>query len=192
MSNGVCEIQANLYFPMIGGPGDQATLSVLTRFLDDPDGPGVHPEIRDRFDIIGVDYRGTGLSQPINCSYELFNEYTRIPLYAPTEDSFSTLVGLNKAFRKSCLDLTGTALVDYMDTLSVVKDHEAVRRAIGNQNASFIGASGGTQLWTQYAEQFPNNIRAMVLDASFSLSQSVTSRFVEGAASNDATLRQFL
>lgn len=166
-----------------GGPGLQASrLHNLSSLI--------HPEIRERFDIIGLDLRGTGLSQPVNCSYDLHNSYANLPLYLTDETSFNGLVDLNKAFRQSCLDGSGP-IIDYMDTLSIVKDHEAVRKALGDEKLTWLGQSYGTQLGSQYAELYPDNIRAMVLDGPYTLSQSVTSIFVEGASATDAALRYF-
>lgn len=41
----------------------------------------LHPEIRDRFDIIGVDFRGTGISSPVNCSISVYTEAVTQPMY---------------------------------------------------------------------------------------------------------------
>jgi pimeloyl-ACP methyl ester carboxylesterase len=59
-----------------GGPGGRSSnrlALMLTGFAK------VHPEIRDRFDIIGVDIRGTGLSNPIKCDINLYNEIHGLP-----------------------------------------------------------------------------------------------------------------
>lgn len=134
--------------------------------------------------------RGSGSSSPINCSIDLFNQYAYQPLYPTTNASYDKLVNLNKDFRQSCLDLGGP-LVHYMDTVSIAKDYEAVRKALGGEKLTWLGQSYGTQLGSQYAELFPDNIRAMVLDGSYSLSQSTTSIFVEAGSSNDACMENF-
>lgn len=48
--------------------------------------------------------------------------------------------------------------------VSVVKDHEAVRVALGNEPFNFLGMSYGSQLGAQYAALFPDNIRTLALD----------------------------
>ena len=150
----------------------------------------IHDEILDRFDIIGVDLRGTGLSSPITCSSELYNQ-TQTTFYPSTADAFERLVKQNQAFRKSCLDMTGSDLIDYMDTISIVHDHEAVRRALGGEKLTWLGQSYGTQLGSQYAELYAENIRAMVLDSVVFLSQAETALFVESGASEDAAMGRF-
>lgn len=113
-------------------------------------------------------------------------------MYPSDEASFEKVVQHNLAFRQSCLDLSGSPLFDFMDTISIVKDHEAVRKALGGEPISWLGESYGTQLGTQYAELFPDSFRAMILDCSVSISQSQTSLFIESAATVETTFRYFL
>lgn len=108
-----------------------------------------------------------------------------------TDDkSYDEMIALNQAFRQSCIDHSGP-IVNYMDTASIAKDHEVVRKALGDEKLTFFGVSYGTQLASQYAELFPHNIRGMVLDASYSISESLTSIFVESASSSDAVMGRF-
>ena len=148
------------------------------------------PEILDRFDLIGVDLRATCLSDPITCDRNIYNE--RIAMYASDEVAYAKLVKHNQDFRQSCIHMTGRPLIDYMDTVSIVKEHEKVRQALGGGKMAFVGQSYSTQLGSQYAELLPDNIRAMLLDSSLSLSQSETSAFVEDALSADKTMQSFL
>lgn len=96
-----------------------------------------HWEILDKFDIIGMDLRGSGLSEPIECNRTLYN--MRMPLYATDDESYQALVDKNIAFRQSCLEMTGRPLVDYMDTISIVKDYEAIRQALGGEKITYVG-----------------------------------------------------
>ena len=96
-------------------------------------------EILDRFDFIGVDLRGSGLSTPISCSKDLYNAAPTF--YASTPESYNALVAHNQAFRQSCFDMTGSNLIDYMDTISIVHDHEAVRQALGGEKLTWLGQS---------------------------------------------------
>lgn len=132
----------------------------------------------------------SGTSSPINCSVGLYNKYAKQSPYSTTEASYDKLVRLNKDFRQSCLELSGH-LVNYMDTATIAKDHEAGRKILGEEKLTWLGQSYGTQLASQYAELFPVNVRAMALDGSYSLSQSTTSIFVEAGTSNDACMEHF-
>jgi pimeloyl-ACP methyl ester carboxylesterase len=97
---------------------------------------------------------------------------------------------LNTAFRQSCLNMTGP-LIDYMDTKSIVRDHESVRIALGGEPMTYVGNSYGSQLGEQYAEAYPDKIRAMVLDGVVSQSPSEISNYIMGASAAESSLRYF-
>ncbi|KAI1779582.1 alpha/beta-hydrolase [Hypoxylon cercidicola] len=149
----------------------------------------VGTEILDHFDMIGVDPRGTGLSNPVKCDVDMYN--TRLTYYPSNPDSFEERVRANLAFRKSCIDMTGSNLIDYMDLISIAKDYEQVRIVLGGEPMNWLGVSYGTQLGSQYAELFPNNIRSMVLDSVVSQSQSQISMLLAGAAGLNTSFRKF-
>ena len=52
-----------------------------------------------------------------------------------------------------------------MDTVSVARDHEALRQALGENKINWFGISYGTQLAADYAQLYPTRTQAMVLDA---------------------------
>ena len=126
----------------------------------------------------------------MTCKPQLLNDGLSSNWWPTDQASFDKLVRKNQAFRESCLNQSNR-LVDYSDTISIAKDHEAVRKALGNELLSYLGASYGTLLGSQYAELFPDNIRAMVLDGVASNSPSEISLFQEGAVSVEATLSYF-
>ena len=167
-----------------------------------------YSRLLDRFDIIGVDLRGTGLSDPIVCVRHIINQ-PQDEWYPSTDAAYDQLLKRNQALRRSCLQMNGP-IIYHMDTISISNDFEAVRKALGEEGLTWIGTSygllsidqgecrpmrltivSGTQLATQYAELFPDNIRAMVLDGCVSLSASEMSIFAEGAADSDAVLGSF-
>ena len=149
----------------------------------------VKGEILDRFDIIGVDLRGSGLSTPITCDRALYN--APITLYPTTSESYDALVKHNLDFRQSCLKMTGSDLIDYMDTISIAHDHELVRQALGGEKLTWLGQSYGTLLGSQYAELYAENIRGMILDSSISNSAPETSGIVQDGTSSEATFDYF-
>lgn len=165
-----------------GGPGGQAT-GTVSRI-----GSRAEPEILARFDVIGLDPRGVGLSTPVQCDAELFNK--RVVFRPKTQDAYDALVKYNKDLGESCVKGTGR-LLNYVDTISAVKDHEAVRVALG-EKASFLGLSYGTQLFGQYAELFPDSFRAIVLDGNLQHSQTESTNLLVEATTSEATFKQFL
>lgn len=115
------------------------------------------------FDIICPDPRGIGTSTPVLCDPDLWNQ--RQSVFPKDVKDFEEMVEINKAFGKSCLDRTGD-LLRHVDTTSVARDLEAIRIALNDGKLNWLGESYGTQIGAQYAELFPENIRAMVLDGN--------------------------
>ena len=139
-----------------GGPGDGAVDNVIAAdtFFS--------ATLRARFDIVGLDPRGVGGSTPITCGVPaLTPDYTFFPR---TQQQFDAMVAHNRAVAKSCLQQTGPLFL-HADTVSVARDHEAVRIALGVSKVNWLGLSYGTQLGALYAQLYPNRTRAMVLDA---------------------------
>ncbi|KAI1506262.1 TAP-like protein-domain-containing protein [Biscogniauxia marginata] len=168
-----------------GGPGGQASQLVASLAAT----PSVlDPEILSRFDIIGLDPRGVGLSTPVQCDVDTYNK--RISFFPETKEQFDDLVDYNKAVAESCRQKSGR-LIDFVDTISAVKDHEAVRKALGGEKASFLGLSYGTQLFSQYAQLFPDGARAIVLDGNLQHSQSESSNLLIESTTYEKTLKQF-
>ena len=52
------------------------------------------------------------------------------------------------------------------EPVDVAKDLDVLRAALGDQQLTYIGWSYGTSIGTEYAEQFPENVRAMILDGA--------------------------
>jgi pimeloyl-ACP methyl ester carboxylesterase len=74
-----------------------------------------------------------------------------------------------------------------MDNVSVAKDIDAIRAALGEEQLSLYDVSYGTLTGQMYAERFPSRVRALVLDSVFDHSLSAA-RFLntEAAAGEDA------
>jgi pimeloyl-ACP methyl ester carboxylesterase len=115
-----------------------------------------------RFDIVAFDARGVGRSHPVRCSRELVE--LAPPFLPASQAEFDRLVDYNLRLRKDCRRHTGP-LYDHVDTLSVVRDVEAIRAALGERKLSFYGLSYGTLIGQQYAEEYPHRVRALALDS---------------------------
>jgi len=81
--------------------------------------------------------------------------------------------------------------MDFMDTTSAAKDIEAVRLALGDETLNALAFSYGTQLLATYAELYPRNIRALVLDGLLDHSQPEASFHVTEAQAFERELRRF-
>lgn len=137
-----------------GGPGGAGAEAVEYGISQLPQG------MRDRFDLVGFDPRGVGRSTPaITCGQPVFGP-TQFPT---TQAEFDQLVAHNRAVGEDCLRHTGP-LLEHVDTISVVHDLEALRVALGNEKLNLLGLSYGTLIGNIYANMYPKNVRAMVLD----------------------------
>jgi pimeloyl-ACP methyl ester carboxylesterase len=102
-------------------------------------------------------------SSQVRCSVPVITPEST--LFPKTEQQFNQLRKHNRAVGLDCLDKAGE-LVRHMDTVSVARDHEALRLALGENKINWLGVSYGTQLGANYAQLYPTHTRAMVLDAA--------------------------
>jgi pimeloyl-ACP methyl ester carboxylesterase len=168
-----------------GGPGGSGGEVVALEALR----PGLwHPALRRRFDLIGMDPRGIGLSTPIRCSPAVFNR--PVSLFPQTRAAFRRLAAHSRALGRSCRRRTGR-LLGHVDTLSVARDLEALRRALGDGRLNFLGLSYGSEIGTTYAEQYPRRIRAMALDGILDHSISSDALFADDAVAYEDGLQRF-
>jgi pimeloyl-ACP methyl ester carboxylesterase len=77
----------------------------------------------------------------------------------------------NRDFAEACRDQSG-AIIEHMDTVSVAKDMDVLRAALGDEALNFLGFSYGTQLGYTYAQLFPGRVGRMVLDGALDPSNS--------------------
>jgi pimeloyl-ACP methyl ester carboxylesterase len=121
------------------------------------------PELVARFDIVGVDPRGIRGSTPVAC--RIPDPQPGYTLFPRTQAQFDQMVRLNRELGRGCLEQTGR-LLGHVDTVSVARDHEAVRIGLGERTFNWLGLSYGTQIGANYAQLFPRRIRAMVFDGA--------------------------
>jgi pimeloyl-ACP methyl ester carboxylesterase len=122
--------------------------------------------ITNRFDIVGFDPRGVGRSTPIDCipdaDLDAWFGYDPDPQSA---ESFEGLVALNRKITGECQARYGDEL-RLFSTEQAARDIDAIRTAVGDDKLNYLGYSYGTLLGATYAQLFPRNIRAMVLDGA--------------------------
>lgn len=163
-----------------GGSGVNAALRADGRFSQD---------VLQRFDIIGFDPRGVARSQAVQCSIEVL---VKQPSPYPTnQQGFDALAAYNRELAADCREHSGP-IYDHADTGAVVKDVDALRKALGERKINYYGVSYGTLIGQQYAEEFGRNIRAMVIDSNMDHSLG-TWRFHETEAETaEDSFREFV
>lgn len=142
-----------------GGPGMSfavTTAATLAKSL-----------VTERFDLIGFDPRGVGATKPtIACFTD--QEY----LAGQTRTEFLLAAGqftaqdAQRLTDKCAQGSGGTQNLAAVSSRDTVRDMDILRAALGDDKLSFLGQSYGTRIGTLYAEAFPNNVRALVLDGA--------------------------
>ncbi|MEU1588429.1 alpha/beta fold hydrolase [Micromonospora sp. NPDC005710] len=166
-----------------GGPGLSGVDVALTAASQ------LGPDVLRRFDIVGFDPRGTVRSTPVRCSSALL---ARQPSLTPANSAeFERLRTFNRQLRDDCRAHSGP-LFDNIDSVSVARDTDAIRAALGERQLSFYQWSYGTLIGQSYAELFPDRVRALVMDSVMDHSQGVGEYFRSGAASNEALFGEFV
>ena len=144
-----------------GGPGASATAMALAApyFLSEA--------LLARFDVVGMDPRGVGFSDQVNC----FGSAARqMPTMTALSMGFPWGARQEKAFIKAAqgearaCSSTGRELAGSMSTAEVARDMEVMRRAVGDKKLSYLGFSYGTALGQYYANMFPDRFRAIAVD----------------------------
>lgn len=137
-----------------GGPGG----SGLEFLSYDP----VSPALADRFDLVSWDPRGVGGSTAVTCGDGVDDLLDADP--DPDSDAEQAALDRAAAGLSAECATEDAQLLAHLGTADVVLDMEAIRRALGGEQLNYLGFSYGTQIGQQYAERFPTEIRAMVLD----------------------------
>ena len=145
-----------------GGPGGSGVLAATWMLRDVP------KSLRERFDFVGFDPRGVGMSRPaVWCNSDAENDKERTdPQVDYSPAGVARIEQDTKEFIQRCIDKTGKDFLANVGTASAVKDMDALRAALGDDKLTYIGFSYGTQLGSEYAEAFPQKVRAMVLDGA--------------------------
>jgi pimeloyl-ACP methyl ester carboxylesterase len=147
-----------------GGPGAPAAPYV------EAFGAGLFPTLNERFDIVGMDPRGTGELGGEN-SVECDTNPERLGIYSepfttPFNLDAGALIGKDSRFIQQCLQHSARNLLPYASTANVARDLDFMRRAVGDDKTTYLGFSYGTFLGATYASLFPQRMRAVVLDGA--------------------------
>jgi pimeloyl-ACP methyl ester carboxylesterase len=83
-----------------------------------------------------------------------------------TPEGVAHIESQTKDFVGRCVEKMGDEFLANVGTASVIKDLDAMRAALGDQKLTYLGYSYGTRIGSAYAEAFPQNVRAMILDGA--------------------------
>lgn len=145
-----------------GGPGESGVAAAASLV-------GTMPEsVRERFDLVGFDPRGVGRSTPaVWCNSDEDNDRLRAdPQVDYSPEGVEHIESETKAFVERCVEKMGEEFLANVGTVSVAKDLDAMREAMGDEKLTYLGYSYGTRIGAAYAEEFPDKVRAMILDGA--------------------------
>ncbi|MEU8103353.1 alpha/beta hydrolase [Nonomuraea muscovyensis] len=152
----------------------------LGTLLVNPGGPGASgrslaehvartlpPRITERYDVVGFDPRGVGLSRPaMRCvDPEVYYAPPRPDAVPRGADDEQVLLGRAAEYAERCGSLWAW-LLPHMTTEAVARDLDVLRAALGEERISYLGYSYGTYIGAVYATLFPDRVNRLVLDSS--------------------------
>ncbi|XRQ06570.1 alpha/beta hydrolase [Actinomadura welshii] len=148
-------------------------------------------DLRRRFDIIGFDPRGVADSAPVRCNTGAqLDDFFATDASPDDEQETRALGAEGKEFAQNC-ETKAAAKLPHVGTVNAARDMDVLRAALGDSKLTYYGASYGTYLGAFYAEQFPKNVRALVLDGAVDPALSSTDLLIEQAKGFETALRAF-
>ena len=164
--------QPDPLFVLAGGPGAAAGAFFASV------APAFARIQRDR-DIVLVDQRGTGGSNPLECAEpeDLLGHASEAEIVAAT---------------RACLEtLSQRADVAYYTTSLAVQDLERVRAALGLERINLYASSYGTRVAQHYLRRFPGRTRTVILDGVVPIAEPMgPSAGIDAEAALEGILRR--
>ncbi len=143
-----------------GGPGGSGVDFVLGA------GPFLYTEeVRASFDLVGFDPRGIARSNPLRCFSRIDDAVTVFyPAPFPLDEIEAAFFAALDATLDAACNANARDIRDHMSTANVARDLDLLRRAVGDDGLTYAGYSYGSFLGAVYANLFPENVRAVVVD----------------------------
>src|SRR5215208_1796335 len=147
-----------------GGPAESISdfPTFLSRFFPE--------QVKDRFDIVTWDPRGTGKSSAIQCFDSEKDEERFLGRVGEPASSFPVgraekdrWIRTYRRFDRRC-GKHKRRLLHHVATAESARDLNLLRRAVSARRLNYWGISYGTFLGATYANLFPARVRAVILD----------------------------
>src|SRR4051812_23585823 len=121
--------------------------------------------VREHFDLVGFNPRGIYRSSPLLCFDSLEQAQASLPPFpfpqTPAEEQQQRAADARLA--AACAS-HGGAIRDHMSSADAARDMDLLRRLLGDRKLTYLGYSYGSLLGQNYANLFPRNFRALVID----------------------------
>jgi pimeloyl-ACP methyl ester carboxylesterase len=123
----------------------------------------------ERYDIVGWDPRGVGLSTPVTCYGRTdLDRYLSMDSSPEDASEWQARIDEQMKFGQSCLRRSG-ALLEHISTMETVRDLDLLRGLVGDAKINYFGSSYGTKIGALYAELFPQRVGRIVLDGAVNI-----------------------
>lgn len=141
-----------------GGPGNSglAFAAYWASWLSDA--------VLEHFDVVTFDPRGVGASGGFNCPPIPEDSYPDVFPDLLSAEGYAFAAHVARGQATSCLDELGADRAAHLGTRDAARDLDLLRDALGDEQLSYLGFSYGAKLGAEYARQFPDRVRALVLD----------------------------
>ncbi|MEO3978365.1 alpha/beta hydrolase [Streptomyces sp. CAU 1734] len=143
--------------------------------LSNPGGPGgsgiamplmlneaMPKSVKEKYDLIGFDPRGVGLSSPLGCGLSDKDMVWPRPYKAKT---FTKDTQWAKLVARKCEKYNADTLA-HINTANTAQDMDLLRAVLREEKISYLGYSYGTQLGAVYTQMFPSRADRFILDSS--------------------------
>jgi pimeloyl-ACP methyl ester carboxylesterase len=168
-----------------GGPGGSGVQFVR-------EAASAFTPLLQHFALVSFDPRGVGQSDPVRCVGTPFLDSYLNEAPAPHSSAQDRQFAAQaRQFADDCFARNGSYL-EHVGTIDAARDMDVLRSALGDRSLTYYGASYGTYLGAKYAQLFPQNIRAMVLDGAVNPAQSTLAADRQQAVGFETDLTDFL
>jgi len=175
-----------------GGPGGSGV-----DFVRDSLDYFLAADVIAHYDVVGWDPRGVGQSDPVTC-YTDPADIADFLYYVPTvnadadpEGWVAEQLAVGKRYAEACTQHTGDIL-QFIDTLSTVRDLELLRAVSGDPQLHYLGYSYGTAIGSIYVDQYPQIVGRVVLDGVVDRQASLVETSVSQQAGFELALTHFV
>lgn len=163
--------QITIAVSRLAAVGGEAQRTVITN----PGGPGApgrafplrlrkQERVRDAYDIVGFDPRGTGKSTSITCG----GATSALDPLDPRDrsgENLGLILDTTESAAESCQTKSGD-LGPLINTFQTTRDIDLLRKLLGRDKISWVGYSAGTWLGAHYATAFPERVDRFVFDSN--------------------------
>lgn len=129
---------------------------------------GLPEDVRESYDLIGMDTRGIGHSAPVSCGFTSGGPYQgNVPPYAVDDAAVRSQAGIAEQVAEQCAANDRAGRLRHVSTANMARDLDRIRAALGEERVGYLGYSYGASLGAAYASMFPERADRVVLDSNY-------------------------